>query len=349
MCRGKVSEGLDFADANGRAVIVTGAHCSLSLACTAQRIMSDASLCSWRCAVSRCAGIPYAAARDPKVLLKKQYQDRSKGLLSGEQWYQQQAIRAVNQAIGRVIRHKDDYGAILLCDERFGRQIPHLSKWLRPHVRTFDRYGEAISNLVQFFKANKACRGVAAPAKPPPAPPKPGRSSGGRIEIELESPGQLARDRRFPATVRAGASAPPTSLLQALRVPAGKAGRRDTQAREQAVPLSARLGNTQEAGRWGQHTGYGTVSAAQRHGGTASSSSTGGERAARQRGQSVAAGASTRPGAGPAAVRGGMDAKGTKPDSNMAFIKFAKDVLTKAQLDLFKGLMLKLIRSKTIE
>jgi regulator of telomere elongation helicase 1 len=39
--------------------------------------------------------------------------------LSGEQWYVQQASRAVNQAMGRVIRHRHDYGAIILCDERF--------------------------------------------------------------------------------------------------------------------------------------------------------------------------------------------------------------------------------------
>ena len=39
--------------------------------------------------------------------------------LSGKDWYQQQASRAVNQAVGRVLRHKDDYGAIILCDERY--------------------------------------------------------------------------------------------------------------------------------------------------------------------------------------------------------------------------------------
>ena len=39
--------------------------------------------------------------------------------LSGEEWYKQQASRAVNQAVGRVIRHRMDYGAIILCDERF--------------------------------------------------------------------------------------------------------------------------------------------------------------------------------------------------------------------------------------
>jgi len=39
--------------------------------------------------------------------------------LTGEQWYTQQALRAVNQGMGRVIRHRHDYGAIILCDDRF--------------------------------------------------------------------------------------------------------------------------------------------------------------------------------------------------------------------------------------
>ena len=38
--------------------------------------------------------------------------------LSNEVWYSQQSSRAVNQAIGRVIHHINDYGAIILCDER---------------------------------------------------------------------------------------------------------------------------------------------------------------------------------------------------------------------------------------
>lgn len=43
--------------------------------------------------------------------------------LSGEDWYNQQASRAVNQAVGRVIRHRHDYGAIIFCDERFCLQL----------------------------------------------------------------------------------------------------------------------------------------------------------------------------------------------------------------------------------
>lgn len=43
----------------------------------------------------------------------------SKSNLTGQMWYQQSASRAVNQALGRVIRHKNDWGAIFLLDERY--------------------------------------------------------------------------------------------------------------------------------------------------------------------------------------------------------------------------------------
>lgn len=52
----------------------------------------------------------------------------------GEQWYFQQAGRAVNQAIGRVIRHISDYGLVVLVDQRFEwpKQLTQLSKWIQP-------------------------------------------------------------------------------------------------------------------------------------------------------------------------------------------------------------------------
>lgn len=66
-----MSEGLDFADARGRAVII--------------------------------AGIPFAPTTDVHVLLKRRYMDETKreggssAGVSGESWYSQQAARAVNQ------------------------------------------------------------------------------------------------------------------------------------------------------------------------------------------------------------------------------------------------------------
>ena len=54
-------------------------------------------------------------------------------------------MRAVNQALGRVIRHRGDYGAVLLCDERFGQpgNLAQLSLWLRPYVKRYSSFADA--------------------------------------------------------------------------------------------------------------------------------------------------------------------------------------------------------------
>lgn len=60
----------------------------------------------------------------------------------------------MNQAIGRVIRHKSDYGAILLLDSRFnGSNIKaQMSKWLRDMIVSHNRFGDVIRDLKIFFK-----------------------------------------------------------------------------------------------------------------------------------------------------------------------------------------------------
>jgi hypothetical protein len=138
VCRGKVSEGIDFSDNYCRGVIVVG--------------------------------IPFPNVKDLKISLKKQYNDDRKRLtgsnvVDGQTWYCQQAYRALNQAVGRCIRHKHDYGAIILVDERYSkdqRHIGSLSKWFRSVVKNYDSYGEAMVNLRYFYEQIR---------KNPPAPP----------------------------------------------------------------------------------------------------------------------------------------------------------------------------------
>ena len=53
---------------------------------------------------------------------KKKYNNSyafSRGLLNGDKWYEIQAYRALNQALGRCLRHKNDWGALVLVDARF--------------------------------------------------------------------------------------------------------------------------------------------------------------------------------------------------------------------------------------
>jgi regulator of telomere elongation helicase 1 len=73
----------------------------------------------------------------------------------------QQAVRAVNQAMGRVIRHRYDYGAILLADERFCSPANQrqLSKWLKQYLQVYDGFGQAIASLTKFFKVRQESLG----------------------------------------------------------------------------------------------------------------------------------------------------------------------------------------------
>ena len=63
---------------------------------------------------------------NPRVVIKRHQLDQirknsngsNKDLLSGDEWYKADAIRAVNQSIGRTIRHQNDYGSAIIIDSR---------------------------------------------------------------------------------------------------------------------------------------------------------------------------------------------------------------------------------------
>ena len=77
--------------------------------------------------------------------------------LSGDAWYRQSAFRAMNQAVGRCIRHAADYGAILLLDERMASSglQGQLSRWMRPRLTVHGNADVALESLEGFF-SNKS-------------------------------------------------------------------------------------------------------------------------------------------------------------------------------------------------
>ena len=135
VCRGSCSEGMNFKNDYARLVIVVG--------------------------------IPYAYLGDPKTQLKKEYQDDFNKLyysfikdktikrLSGSEWYNQNAIKCVNQALGRVIRHSNDYGCMLLIDSRYQQASNKtlISKWIRDLNIIYNNRNSdnLISNAQKFF------------------------------------------------------------------------------------------------------------------------------------------------------------------------------------------------------
>jgi len=64
-------------------------------------------------------------------------------------------MKAVNQSVGRAIRHKEDYAAILFLDHRYSRESvqEQLPTWIRKHVRKQTKFGPTVAELRKFFKA----------------------------------------------------------------------------------------------------------------------------------------------------------------------------------------------------
>jgi len=140
VCRGKISEGIDFADRHGRCVVVIG--------------------------------IPFASRADLNVFLRRQHidsiQKQRGGGITGDVWYRQDALRAVNQALGRVIRHRHDFGGVVLLDQRFTQFTKEISRWLQPYVTQCPEFSLCNKTITAFFASWKGV--VTTPLRGPPLP-----------------------------------------------------------------------------------------------------------------------------------------------------------------------------------
>ena len=126
VCNGKLSEGVDFTDSMARCSIVVG--------------------------------IPFSNCKDLKLIAKRDFLNINKtDSYDGQEWYKNKALRATNQAIGRVIRHKNDYGAIIFFDRRFDYQgnKKYISSWVNKDLRQCENYKVFLNNLSSFFKEIK--------------------------------------------------------------------------------------------------------------------------------------------------------------------------------------------------
>lgn len=124
---GKMSEGINFSDNLARCVVMIG--------------------------------MPYPNKFDPELQEKMRYYDRiSKTGVSfdGNAYYENLTFRAINQSIGRSIRHKNDAASIILLDQRFEKpsNIEQLPAWIRESIK-INKFGECIGNLSKFYKEMK--------------------------------------------------------------------------------------------------------------------------------------------------------------------------------------------------
>ncbi|CBN80233.1 conserved unknown protein [Ectocarpus siliculosus] len=101
------------------------------------------------------AAAEMAASRAAAKATAKAAHEAGKALLSGSNWYAQEAYRAQNQALGRCIRHVYDYGVVCLIDERIRagewKHVKFLAKWMRDLRGDYPSFEHVVGTMDQFF------------------------------------------------------------------------------------------------------------------------------------------------------------------------------------------------------
>ncbi|KAL2890441.1 hypothetical protein HOO65_020983 [Ceratocystis lukuohia] len=155
---GKMSEGINFSDQLGRCVVIVGLP------------FPNINSPDWK------AKMEYIETSAVERLTKPEKQGEplthTSALISHEQavamgkkeareFYENACMRAVNQSIGRAIRHRNDYAAIILVDRRYGTQRiqDKLPRWIRGGMVSESHekgLPELMGTLGSFFRAKKS-------------------------------------------------------------------------------------------------------------------------------------------------------------------------------------------------
>lgn len=124
---GKMSEGINFSDNLGRCVVMVG--------------------------------MPYPNIRSPELQEKMAYLDqtlpRGPGQPPpGKALVENLCMKAVNQSIGRAIRHQKDFASIVLLDQRYARPpiLGKLPAWIRDRVEVKATFGPAFAAMRKFHR-----------------------------------------------------------------------------------------------------------------------------------------------------------------------------------------------------
>ena len=82
--------------------------------------------------------MPYPNLSDIKVKLKKDFLDekyeKDKKGLTGWEWYREEAMIAVNQSLGRVIRSINDYGIMICIGIELKNNKFLFSNWIKNNI-----------------------------------------------------------------------------------------------------------------------------------------------------------------------------------------------------------------------
>ncbi|TBU40126.1 DNA repair helicase [Dichomitus squalens] len=137
----KLSEGLNFTDDLARAVIIVGLPFANLGSPELRERMSYVTRLEQRQLAS--------GARKAKTSNTKD---------AGTELYENMCMNAVNQSIGRAIRHRGDWAALVLVDGRYAspRIRGKLPKWLEAGTVVTENFGQAMKELGRFYREKKA-------------------------------------------------------------------------------------------------------------------------------------------------------------------------------------------------
>lgn len=150
---GKMSEGINFSDRLGRCVVIVGLP------------YPNINSPEWKARIEYIESSTTARLTDSSSVVatisttKEQATAKAKEV--ARDFYENACMRAVNQSIGRAIRHRGDYAAIVLVDRRFGtdRIRGKLPGWIRGGMAQGSE-GRGLQGLLGalnvFFKGRKA-------------------------------------------------------------------------------------------------------------------------------------------------------------------------------------------------
>ncbi|KAJ5726460.1 uncharacterized protein N7483_007817 [Penicillium malachiteum] len=139
---GKLSEGINFSDRLGRGVLIIGLP------------FPNIRSAVWQ------AKIKYIEEKTYKQGSGSEAEKKAKASAAGRDFYENSCMRAVNQCIGRAIRHVNDYAAIIMIDRRYDtpRIRAKLPGWIQGSLVTPSAerpVQKTVQRLAKFF-AEKA-------------------------------------------------------------------------------------------------------------------------------------------------------------------------------------------------
>jgi len=117
----------------------------------------------WKAKLRHVGRVAYTSLDEtpPQAISLSQRQALAKA--TEREFYENACMRAVNQSIGRAIRHREDYATIVLIDKRYtGQRIQDkLPGWIKTGLVCVDvskgdgRFGDFMKGCGAFFRGRK--------------------------------------------------------------------------------------------------------------------------------------------------------------------------------------------------